>query len=323
MPTLERQPPRPAAADPQFMQLVRAGLAQPQKTLPTQYLYDAQGSALFDAICELDEYYPTRTELGIMVQHLGELAARVGPDCAVIEYGSGSGLKTAMLLEKLKTPTAFVPVEFSRAYLEASARVLRERFPALEILPVCADFTRPFARPVPKKPPAKWLMFFPGSTIGNFAPERARALLQHMREQVGPRGMCLIGVDMHKSAAVLERAYNDALGVTAAFNLNLLRRCNRELGANFRLEQFEHHAVYIHPPGRVEMRLVSTVSQTVTVHGQTFSLRRGEWIHTESSYKYSLDAFTTVAQGAGWSSVERWVDAQGMFGVYLLQTAAN
>ncbi|MDE2197203.1 MAG: L-histidine N(alpha)-methyltransferase, partial [Gammaproteobacteria bacterium] len=245
----------PRTAD--MREAVLAGLREPQKTLPCKYFYDQRGSQLFDAICELPEYYPTRTELGIMEVHAADMAAALGPRVLLVEPGSGSSLKTRLLLDHLPQPRAYVPVDISRAQLVTAADRLNRLYPELEVLPVCADFCQSFAIPAPRRRAARTIIYFPGSTIGNFEPPAAIQLLRQLRRLAGPAGGLLIGVDLRKERSVLERAYNDAAGITAAFNLNLLRRLNRELQSDFDLSRFCHRAAYNETEGRIEMHLVS------------------------------------------------------------------
>jgi dimethylhistidine N-methyltransferase len=295
---------------------------RPQKELPTQYLYDARGSALFDRICDLPEYYPTRTELGIMERDAGAMAQGSGSRALVIEYGSGSSVKTRRLLESLREPAGCVLVDISREHLLRSASQLAAEFPHVEVLPVCADFTAPFTVPRPQGAVRRRVVYFPGSTIGNFLPEPATRLLRQMATQVGPGGGLLIGTDLRKDPAVLEAAYNDAQGVTAAFNKNLLRRINRELGADFRLDAFEHRAVYDEERGRIEMLLISREVQEVRVAGRRFEFATGETIRTEYSHKYTIDGFHRMAAAAGWRPEQVWMDPQALFAVHLLRQAA-
>lgn len=291
------------------------------KELPTQYLYDARGSALFDRICELPEYYPTRTELGIMEHDAGAMARGVGPGALLIEYGSGSSIKTRRLLEQLAEPAGCVLVDISREHLLRSANQLAAGFPHVEVLPVCADFTAPFTVPQPRAEVRRRVVYFPGSTIGNFRPEPATRLLQQMAAQVGPGGGLLIGTDLRKDPAVLEAAYDDAQGVTAAFNKNLLRRINRELGADFDLDAFDHRAVYDEELGRIEMLLISREAQEVRVAGRRFTFAAGEAIRTELSHKYTIDGFHQLAAAAGWQAEEVWTDSASLFAVHLLRHA--
>lgn len=291
------------------------GLSRPQKTLSPKFFYDERGSQLFDAICELPEYYPTRTELAILEDNIEDICRAVGPKASLIEFGSGSSLKTRVLLEHLPELAAYVPVDISEDFLVASANALAEDFPHVEIMPVAADFTRPFDLPSPRVMPERNLVFFPGSTIGNFLPDAAVALLDVMRQEAKEGGALLIGVDLKKDRATLERAYNDAAGVTADFNLNMLRRLNREFGADFDLDAFRHRAVYNEPLGRIEMHLVSARAQTVTIDGASFDFEEGEWILSETSHKYSLEDFAQVARQGGFEVAKVWTDPARLFSV--------
>ncbi len=301
-----------------FRDEVLAGLSAEPKTLPCKYFYDARGATLFERICELSEYYPTRVELGIMEGHVREMAALLGPRCLVIEYGSGAGKKIRMLLRHLQDPAGYVPIDISKEQLLTEARALGASFPDLEILPVAADYTGDYAIPIPSRPPARRVVYFPGSTIGNFDPPSARAFLRHVAEQCGPGGALLIGVDLRKDPEILHRAYNDAAGVTAEFNKNLLARINREIGADFPLDRFRHHAFYDPAEGRIEMHLVSLDDRAVRVGGETIAFERGETIWTESSYKYSIRGFAALAASAGFSAARVWTDAGAMFSVHYL-----
>jgi dimethylhistidine N-methyltransferase len=294
------------------------GLRQPQKTLPCKYFYDEHGSMLFDRICELDEYYLTRTELSILRTHARAMAAAIGEDCDLIELGSGSSLKTRLLLERLRKARAYLPVDISREHLERSAQAVADRFPGLSVVPVHADFTAPFALPETGEPRARRVVYFPGSTIGNFSPDAARALLVEVAELVGDGGGLLIGFDLEKDATVLLPAYNDRKGVTAAFNLNILRRINRELAADFDLDAFAHRAVYVRERERVEMHLISLRAQVVRISGQSIAFEEGETIHTESSHKYPLDHIRRMTADAGFTLEEQWMDKLGYFSVQYL-----
>lgn len=299
---------------------VLAGLSKPLKTIAAKYFYDERGSELFEQICELDEYYLTRTETALLREHATEMAELLGDRCLLIEFGSGSGLKSKLLLGAVKGVAAYVPIDISRTALVQSARELSLEFPELQISAVCADFTVPLALPDSLCAAAtRRAGFFPGSTIGNFDPKDAVDLLSRIGALLESGGRLLIGVDVLKDAAILEPAYNDAKGVTAAFNLNLLIRINRELSANFNLKQFVHHAVLNREKSRVEMHLRSRVAQNVEVAGRTFYFRTGETIHTENSYKYSTENFERLALAAGFSVVRRWSDAKGLFAVYCLE----
>ncbi len=308
-----------AEARARFTAAVHAGLAKPRKRLPTEYLYDERGSALFDAICELPEYYPTRTELGIMRAHATAMARALGVDATLVEYGSGSSTKTRLLLDAMVRPHAYVPVDISAEHLETACEQLRAEYPGLRIAEVAADFTRPFDLPVRSVGPRA--LYFPGSTIGNFEPAAATALLQQMARQAGPDGSVLIGVDLRKSAEVLEPAYDDAAGVTAEFNLNLLHRIARELGGDLDPARFRHRAYFDAEHGRIVMTLVSTCDQLVTVAGRRFSFAQGEAVTTEYSHKYTLDGFAELAAAAGLRVAQVWTDGAGWFSVQHLVPA--
>lgn len=305
--------------DEVMLQDVLRGLALPEKNIPSLYFYDQRGSELFDAITELPEYYPTRTEIGILERYGQEMADTIGPGVRLIELGSGSALKTELLLSRLHEPAAYVPVEISREHLLASAARIAADFPGLEVLPVTADFTEPFELPEPKRHRVQRnVAFFPGSTIGNFPRRMAANLLRATSLEVGAGGAMLIGVDLEKDRETLERAYNDAAGVTADFNLNLLLRLNRELGADFDLDAFRHEARWDEQGGRIEMRLVSTRPQTVRVAGQEFSFAQDEPLVTEYSHKYALETFRALAESNGFRVARVWTDAERLFSVQLL-----
>jgi len=299
-----------------FARDVIAGLSQPAKSLPPKYFYDAAGSELFEQITRLPEYYPTRTELGILRERGAEICNILGEAAALVEFGAGSTTKVRLLLEQCRF-RAYVPVDISGDFLNAQARDLRKDFGALEVYPVTADFTKPFALPAQLKDMAK-VGFFPGSTIGNFEPEEAGGFLRTARKILGNVAQMIIGVDLEKDERVLHPAYNDAAGVTARFNLNVLVRINNELGGNLDLSAFAHRAIYNRDRHRIEMHLVSRKPQTVRILGRSFAFAAGESIHTESSYKYSLARFTALARDAGWRSKASWTDANGMFSVHAL-----
>ena len=301
-----------------FLRDVIHGLRRPQKEIPCKYFYDERGSALFDEICELDEYYPTRTELAILDVHAPEMAAALGADCELIEFGSGSGLKTRLLLNQLTEPRAYLPIDIADEALERSAEELADRFPGLAILPVHADFTGPLLIPETGDPGARRVVYFPGSTIGNFSPGAAMGLLSTIAWLVGNGGGLLIGLDLEKDESIIWPAYNDRRGITAAFNLNLLERINRELDADFDLSEFGHRADYVRAKERVEMHLVSQKAQVVRVAGMEFGFSQGESIHTECSYKYSLDHFGHLTSQAGFTLAQQWLDPQGYFAVQYL-----
>jgi dimethylhistidine N-methyltransferase len=279
------------------------------------YLYDERGSALFEEICTLPEYYPTRCELAILQRHAGAMADLLGAGCALVEYGSGSGRKTRLLLDHLKDAHAYVPVDISREHLYRTAAQFARDYPHIAVTPLCADFARPFALPLAVRATWRRAVFFSGSTIGNFLPDEATGLLAHVAQLVGPGGGLLIGVDLKKARDVLEPAYDDARGVTAAFNLNLLARINRELGADFALKRFRHRAFYNEAHGRIEMHLVSLAEQTVHLAGHCFALAEGETICTEYSHKYTLADFRALVGAAGLEVRRVWTDEQGLFSV--------
>ncbi|MFM2447760.1 MAG: hypothetical protein RIS44_210 [Pseudomonadota bacterium] len=303
------------------------GLSQAQKTLPCIWFYDHRGSQLFEDITRLPEYYPTRTETRLLQGLVGEVATTVGPHAQLIELGSGSSVKTRLLLQAMPELAAYVPVDISEAFLNDAVAGLLRDFPHLVVKPVVADFTVPFA--LPRLPtqlhgqPSPRLGFFPGSTIGNFSPEAATTLLTQFAQALGPQAWLLIGVDTTQNSAMLVPAYDDAQGVTADFNRNLLLRINRELGANFSLRHFHHAARFDAAAGRVEMHLVSEIKQTVKVLGHHFDFQAGESIHTENAYKYTAPAFMRLASSAGWREQQVWSDDQGTgFSVFLMRSSA-
>lgn len=304
----------------ELREAVSTGLAAPLKYIPSKFFYDAEGSRLFERICALDEYYPTRVESEILTHRAGEIAALVPPGAVLLEFGSGASRKVRVLLDALRQPRGYVPIDISREHLLASAEALSQDYPKIAVLPVCADFARPFRLPdgVPMGPR---LGFFPGSTIGNFHPPDAAKMLSRFAKLLSPGGWLLIGVDLKKAVRTLHAAYNDREGVTAAFNVNLLARINRELGGTFDLTGFRHRAVYNAEAGRIEMYLMSLKEQVASVAGRTFRFRAGESIHTENSYKYSVPEFQTLAVGAGYKSEAVWCDPASLFSVHLLATA--
>ncbi|MFL5262771.1 MAG: L-histidine N(alpha)-methyltransferase [Anaeromyxobacteraceae bacterium] len=303
-----------------FLGDVLEGLAAPQKQIPCKWLYDARGSHLFERICSLEEYYPTRVELGILEKDVRGMAALLGPGCALIEYGAGSGLKTRLLLQHLRDLAAYVPIDISESALTGTTARLGRDFPNLRVLPVCADFTAPLDLPLAGVRARRRAVFFPGSTIGNLHKPEMVAFLREVARQCGPGGGLLLGVDLRKERAVLERAYDDARGVTAAFNMNLLVRANRELSADFDLGAFRHEARWEGRYGRVEMHLVSRAAQVVTVGGERFAFEPGETIWTESSYKYELRELAALAALAGWRCERTWTDERAWFSVQYLTT---
>ncbi len=299
-----------------FAEDVVRGLSAPRKWLPPKWLYDARGSALYELICEQPEYYPPRVETALLERHGKEIADALGPDALLFEYGAGSARKTALLVAAMARPAAYVPVDISREALLVAAEVLGRRFPRLPIRPVVADFAAPVALPL-DAPCARRVAFFPGSTIGNLDPPDAVALLQRMRAQAGRGGALVIGVDLPKEEATLVRAYDDARGVTAAFDLNLLARVNRELDGDFPLSTFRHRALWDARLSRVEMHLEATEPLVAHAAGATFAFTAGETIHTESAYKWEPRAFDALAAIAGWRAERTWTDERAWFAVKL------
>ena len=292
-----------------------AGLSQSEKTISPKYFYDERGSRLFEKITELPEYYPTETELGIMRDNIDEIADLIGPRASLIEFGSGSSLKTRILLEHLHEQAVYVPVDISEDHLHDTAGNIRADFPELEVLPVVADFTRPFALPNPTVTPLRNVLFFPGSTIGNFTHDEAHELLQVMYQEAGEDGALLIGVDLQKDPEIIEAAYNDSAGVTAEFNLNMLRHLNREFDTDFNIDAFSHSAEYDEENGRIEMRLISGEWQEVSIGDKEFVIEEDEAILTEYSHKYTLDGFAAMAERAGFKVAKVWTDADNLFSV--------
>ncbi|MGD0420355.1 MAG: L-histidine N(alpha)-methyltransferase [Xanthobacteraceae bacterium] len=300
----------------EFAADVIAGLSAKPKSLPPKYFYDLVGSGLFDRITRLPEYYPTRSELSLLDKHALEMASLLPPGAALVEFGSGSSRKARILLRAAASVEAYVPIDISGDFLRQDAARLRRDFPHLAIHPVVADFT------ILDEPPAEIAAmpragFFPGSTIGNFEPHEAAAFLRRAGKILGRGSVFVVGVDLAKAPDILYRAYNDAEGVTAKFNLNLLARINRELGANFNIAAFEHHAFYNGDRNRIEMHLASIKRQKVRLGDVTIEFRAGETIHTENSYKYSIDSFQALAHGSGWSPLKAWTD--GLFSVHALR----
>jgi dimethylhistidine N-methyltransferase len=302
----------------QFAADVVAGLTATPKRLSPKYFYDSIGSALFERITELPEYYPTRTEVGILNARAEEIAALIPPGAALIEFGSGSSTKTRIILSAADKLGAYIPVDISGQFLQQQAAELRREYPKLQVLPVAADFTQPFELPAAARTMPR-AGFFPGSTIGNFEPHEAAAFLRHAGSILGPGATFIVGVDLVKDTQVLQRAYNDSQGVTAKFNLNLLARINRELGAKLDLACFEHHAFFNRERSRIEMHLASHKRQRLRVCGECIDFRAGETIHTENSYKYSIESFGALARGAGWTPVAMWTDANCYFSVHALR----
>lgn len=307
------------AAD-SFRDDVLDGLAQPQKKLSSKYFYDERGSQLFDAICELPEYYPTRTETGLLETHAAEFAELIGTNASVVEFGSGSSTKIRILLDALETPAAYIPVDISRDHLLESSKALADAYPDLPVVPIAADYTQPFELPEIAGEAAR-IGFFPGSTIGNFTRPAAVDFLRAAATDLGTDNGLLIGVDLRKDVRVLHAAYNDAAGVTGEFNLNVLRRVNNELGGNFNLDAFTHDARWIPDKGRIEMHLVSDWDQDVRVDGHSFSFAAGESIHTEDSHKYGIEEFHALAAKAGWRAFRHWTDKDNLFSLHYLRVA--
>jgi dimethylhistidine N-methyltransferase len=302
-----------------FLSEVVDGLSQLQKTLPCKFLYDEEGSRLFNEICELAEYYPTRTENRILFENINEIASLIGEGCRLVEFGSGTSAKTRHLLNRLPELTSYVPIDISGAQLLESAAQLAREFPDLDIRPLEADYGELSKLPDSDREPRRTVAFFPGSTIGNFTPSEAAAFLGKVASLCGAGGGLLIGVDRKKDIRVLEPAYNDCKGVTASFNMNILARANRELGADFDLSSFRHHAPFNERLGRIEMHLVSTCRQTVQLGSHAFHFDEGEYITTEYSYKYTLQGFAGLAMKAGFELVKSWEDDDQLFSVLLLR----
>jgi dimethylhistidine N-methyltransferase len=305
----------PRTAD--FRAAVLEGLVRERKRVPPKFFYDEAGSALFERICALPEYYPTRTEIALLRDFGPDIAARCDAGANVVEFGSGSNVKARILLEALRSPAAYVPVDISRDHLLASAAELATALPSLAVIPVCADFTRPFELPRTSARGQR-LGFFPGSSIGNFQPLEAAAFLRRARSILGPDSAFVVGVDLKKDARILNAAYDDAAGVTAAFNRNLLVRMNRELGAGIDVASFDHRAFYNDRRGCVEMHLVSRVDQTIRISGRAFAFSAGESIHTEDSFKYTVPEFATLAAANGWRPDGVWVDEGQLFSIHYL-----
>ena len=305
-----------APGEESFRDAVLAGLRRSPKSLPCKFFYDSRGSALFEEICELPEYYLTRTEIGILEQYAASIAAHVGAHCRLIELGSGASRKVRILLEAFEAPAAYVPVDISRDHLRDAAASLAADFPALQVTAVCADYTRPFSLPPLPGPEGKRVGFFPGSTIGNFEPDAVVRFLRNCAELLGPQGEMLVGVDLKKDERILNAAYNDSAGINAAFNLNLLERIRRELGGKIDPGRFEHVAFYNPEPGRMELYLKSLADQSALIAGQHFDFAAGELIHTENSYKYALAEFHGLAARAGFTAIDTWTDKDQLFSVH-------
>jgi dimethylhistidine N-methyltransferase len=311
-----QQPPGAEAADHEhFSADVLHGLAKTPKRVPAKYFYDDAGSLLFERITDLPEYYPTRCEMSILRERAGEIAKLIPDGAALVEFGAGANKKARILLQAAPQIGVYVPVDICGEMIAREAAELRPDFPQLKVIPVTADFTQDFDLPAEVKAAPLRVGFFPGSTIGNFEPHEAAKFLRHAGRILGPGAILIIGVDLIKPVEVLKAAYNDKAGITAKFNLNLLKRINRELGCTFKLDCFEHHAFYNRERNRIEMHLASLKRQKVKVLGDTFDFRAGETIHTENSYKYSVDSLRALARGVGWLPAGVWTDKQGYFSI--------
>jgi dimethylhistidine N-methyltransferase len=306
-----------------FLADVLTGLSRTQKELPCKYIYDEKGSRLFDQICELPEYYPTRTEMALIRDKGAEIAARVGPSAQIVEYGCGSVQKIRLLLDALERPASYVAVDISREHLLNAAAALAVDYPNLEVHALCADFTKPFdIPPVSKAPGARRVGFFPGSTLGNFSYKDAVEFLKSAAQSLGAGAGMVIGIDLKKDESLLNAAYNDSQGVTAQFNLNLLERINRELNGDFDIDAFTFQAQYDDAKGRVESHLYSSREQTVRLNGESFDFDEGESIHTENSHKYSIPEFRELARGAGFEHKQVWTDENDLFSIHYLEVDA-
>jgi len=312
----------PRHADSDFARDLQAGLSRRPRSISPKYFYDTAGSALFDRICALPEYYPTRTECALLARHAGEISALAGPRAEIVEFGAGSLYKVRLLLDAMDRPAGYLPIDISGEHMTAAAHELRRACPHLEVQPVVADYTQRLLLPASAAGSGQRLGFFPGSTIGNFAPEEAERFLR-LAAQVLRGGALLLGADLVKDPALLHAAYNDAEGVTAAFNLNLLARANRELGADFDLSAFTHSAFYNAPYQRVEMHLVSQRRQQVDICGEAFAFNEGETLHTEHSHKFTIDGMRAMAARAGFRPGPVWTDPERLFSVHWLQAPAD
>ncbi len=314
-PTMEKE----AAGIKTMYREVLKGLSVRPKTLPSKYFYDERGSKLFDAICDLKEYYVTRTELSIMERYMDEIIGVIGEQAMLIEYGSGSSEKIKRILDARSGIEVYVPIDISREFLFENAAIIARRYPHLEVLPVCADFSKPFDLPHPRKEVHKRVVYFPGSTIGNFHRDEAREFLRNIVRVCGKDSGLIIGVDLKKDERVLHAAYNDTRGLTAEFNLNQLQRLNRELGSNFDLSKFAHKALYNREAGRIEMHIVSNDRQRVNINGSVIQFEKDESIWTESSYKYHIEEFQQLARHAGFRPQKVWTDERNYFSIHYLK----
>jgi dimethylhistidine N-methyltransferase len=309
--------PADSAPDTEFARDVVEGLSRPQKTLPAKYFYDAEGSRLFEAITELPEYYPTRTELALMQAKVGEMASVIPDGATLVEFGSGASTKTRLLLDAAPQLATYAPIDISSSALDAAAAAIERDYPGLKVAPLVEDFTKALALPAEAGHPR--IGFFPGSTIGNFTPGEVVAFLSGARRLLGEGAEFLVGIDLVKDEATLVAAYDDAQGVTAAFNLNLLTRINRELDGDFDLSGFQHRAVWNGVDSRMEMHLVSVRDQVASAAGRSFRFAAGETIHTENSYKFTVEGFGKLAAASGWKLERRWESAAPSFAVVLLR----
>jgi L-histidine Nalpha-methyltransferase len=305
-----------APGEESFREAVLKGFRGSRKSIPCKFLYDARGSALFEEICRLPEYYPTRTEVAILEANAADITVEMGPHCRLIEFGSGGSHKARILLEALDRPAAYVPVDISREHLRGAAAGIAADFPLLPVIAVCADYTAAFRLPPLAGPSGKRVGFFPGSTIGNFEPAAAERFLANCSQILGSGGEMMIGVDLKKDPAILNAAYNDSAGVTAAFNLNLLVRINRELDGDLDLDRFAHLAFYKRAEGRVEIYIKSLADQEAQIAGQRFRFAAGELIHTEYSYKYAVPEFRALAARVGFRPVDTWTDPNDLFSLH-------
>jgi dimethylhistidine N-methyltransferase len=310
-----------ADAKENFRAEVIAGLSKSPRELPCKFFYDEAGARLFQRICDLSEYYITRTEIGILRVHGAEIAKALGPQIELIGLGTGAGTKTQILLEELERSAVYVPIDISKEQLEQSAARFRKMFPSLQILPVATDYLEPFELPLPRQLSARSIIYFPGSTIGNFEPDLAGEFLTRLVDLAGDGGGLLIGVDLQKDRHVIEAAYNDSAGVTAQFNKNVLDRINRELGGDFNLAHWQHYAVYNPAEGRIELYLISEIDQTAKIGGHSFRFRAGEKVLTEYSYKHTINGFIMLARQAGFHFQQVWTDDARWFGVFYFTVA--
>ena len=308
----------PVSIDTNFKNDVISGLSQDQKTLPCRWLYDERGSELFEEITQLEEYYPTRTETKILRRYAQEMASQLGPQATIVEYGAGASVKTRILLDALEDPNAYIPVDISEEFLQDSAAALKEDYPDLEIQPVVADFLSPIDLPEDDSPGIRG-GFFPGSTIGNLSDAEIIGFMTRARQDLGPDAQLILGADIKKDPNILIPAYDDAEGVTAAFNLNILTRINRELNANIDVDAFSHEARWNEEKSRIEMHLVSERDQTIDVCGQEISFRQKESIHTENSRKFQISVLEDMVAECGWRLAGEWFDEKKLFSMLLFK----